>query len=272
MNTLRENIQELLSTLDMTVVISYLTAVVSIVISIIAYYHSKRTQRPKYLISSATLRNEIFKDTTIDLRQGGRSIPSLTISKLALWNTGITLNKEDIATEDPIRITATDDVEILEVQPLHSEKENAFHYQISPDKHSITIDFEYLAKDQGFVLKIFHTGKGSFDLSVVGSLKNGMKIGRTAGNYSSSLQSLAIIRRIPLTYILKLYGTTFIIMGIAFVIGALLNFTNLPQMHHMGIAEMITMFIMGIAFALMGWFLSRRILPRELDKKFRGES
>lgn len=82
MNNLRENIQELLSTFDITVVISYITAIVSIVISIIAYYHSKRTQKPKYLISSATLRNEIFKDSTIDLRQGGRRILPRELDKI----------------------------------------------------------------------------------------------------------------------------------------------------------------------------------------------
>ena len=264
-------VMNLLSSVDISIVISYSIAFISILLSVLAYIHSRRTQKPKYLISSASLRNEVFENSTIKLRQGNRDIPCLTISKFALWNTGITLNKEDIAERDPIRITTNNEAEILEVQELYSEDQNNYRCEISEDKHTINMSFDYFAKNQGVVLKIFHTGTGSFDLSVKGALKNGEHIGRSAGTARSVLKSFAFLRLIPFTLILRLYGIMFVVMGIFLVSKTLLGYANLLTKDNYGLFETILMVLLGIAFVTMGWGLSRRILPNKLDKVFGGE-
>jgi hypothetical protein len=69
MENLIENVKELFSSMDISVVISYAITFISIILSLLAYFHSKRTQKPRYLISSASLRNEMFKDSSISLTQ-----------------------------------------------------------------------------------------------------------------------------------------------------------------------------------------------------------
>lgn len=271
MENLMENVKELFSTVEISVVISYTIAFASIILSLLAYFHSKRTQKPRYLISSASLKNEMFKDSSISLRQGDKNIPNLTISKFALWNTGITLNKSDIAEQDPIRITTSDDVEILEVQDLCIEKQNNFKYEISEDKQTLNMSFDYFAKNQGVVLKIFHTGAGSFDLSVKGALKNGMQISRSARTIRGILQSGILLKHVSFTTILRVYGIMFVIMGIIFVLRALLGYAHLLTNERYSLIETILIVFFGVAITYSGWFLSRRTLPAKLDEAFRGE-
>ena len=67
-----------------------------------------------------------------------------------------------------------DNERIIDAQILHAEKENGFKIEESDNK--IIIKFDFIAKNQGIVLKIFHTGIGDDILKKVGSFNDGRKI------------------------------------------------------------------------------------------------
>lgn len=91
MDNVINNLIAFLASISTSEIISYALAAGSILIGLIAYFRTKKTQRPKYLISSATLRNEVFKNSSFCIMQGDQPLTSLTLSKFAIWNTGTTL-------------------------------------------------------------------------------------------------------------------------------------------------------------------------------------
>lgn len=271
MENLINIITEFWNKLTVSELISYTIALGSLIITFVAYMRSRRTQKPKYFISSASLRNEEFKDTTIDIKQGDRSLSTLTISRLALWNTGITLNCSDIAEKDSIRVEAGNDVEILEIQTLYSEQQNGCECKIAEDKKSISISFDFLAKNQGVVLKIFHTGKDSSDLSVKGSLKNGLCVAKKY-NFVNSLLPLRYIRRsITFSAIKKIYGIIFIVTGPITILQAIIRYSKGTSTHVYGLTETIFAIIFGVFVAISGYYMYRRVMPSKLEKAFLSE-
>ena len=269
METLFNNVCSFLTSLSMPEIVSYIIGLGGIVITLIAYLRTRRTQRPKYLISSATLRNEVFDDSSFEIMQGDRSLPSLTLSKFALWNTGITLTKEDIAAKDPIHITTDEDVEILEVQKVYAEPENNFEFIISEDKKTITFSFDYFAKKQGVVLKIFHTGKNSNSLNVKGSLKNGKKITRTQRILRKILLISLPKRHISFTAVIKIYAYIFGIYGLTTSAEAIFRYGTT---HQYGMWETIWSVASGLLVVITCLYLIRRRLPAKLEKAFYGEN
>lgn len=269
MEILINNVCSFIKSISIQEIVSYVIGIGGVIITILAYLRARRTQRPKYLISSATLRNEMFKDSSFEIMQEDRHLSCLTISKFALWNTGITLNKEDIAAKDPIHIITNDDVEVLEVQTVYAEPENNFEFTISEDKRIITFNFDYLAKSQGIVLKIFHTGKNSNSLNVRGSLKNGKKIARS----QKILRRILIIglprHLLSFTTIIKVYGSVFGVFGLTTIVEA---FFRYGTTHQYGLWETIWSVVSGFIVVVTCIYLIRRRLPAKLEKAFFGEN
>ncbi len=130
------------------------------------------------MISETINESDFSSESHVKVYSNGQKVSCLTITKIAIWNTGTkTLCPSDIATNVPICIkTAKDGIKILEVQKVYSEeKNNIRNIRISKNNKSITFDFEFLANKDGIVLKVIHTGKKS-DLIVQGALLNGRNI------------------------------------------------------------------------------------------------
>lgn len=265
------NLVEFWNKLSVSEIISYTIALGSLIITLVAYLRSKRTQKPKYFISSASLKNEEFKDTTFSIKQGDRSLSTLTISRFALWNTDLTLNRSDIAEKDPIRIEVVGDSEILEVQTLYSEHQNGFECKVSEDNKVLDIDFDFFAKNQGVVLKIFHTGKNSLDLAVKGSLKNGLCIKKSQITLNHFIPLRLIRHHISMSTIKKIYGMVFILTGPITIIQAVFRYSQGSSTHVYGLTETILSIIFGLFVALFGYFMYRRVMPTRLEKAFISE-
>lgn len=159
-------------------IIGGIASVIGIPLAIIIPKQREK-HKPKYAIFSKTIRKKDFtKNTFVKIQSKGKEVPVLTISKIAFWNNGASLQPSDIAPNAPICIkTNNDEVKILEIQEIFSEdKNNIRNIQISEDSKSVTFDFDFLAKNDGFVLDVFHTGDGSKDIEVCGSLINGERV------------------------------------------------------------------------------------------------
>lgn len=252
-------------------IVSYTIALGSLTITFVAYLRSKRTQKPKYFISSASLKNEEFKNTTISIKQGDRSLSTLTISRFALWNTGLTLNRSDIAEKDPIRVEVVGDSEILEVQTLYSEHQNGFGCEITEDKKALEIAFDFFAKNQGVVLKIFHTGKNSLDLAVKGSLKNGLCIAKSQMMINRLIPLRYIRHHITISMIKKIYGLIFLLTGPIAIVQAVVRYCQGTSTHVYGLTETILSIVFGIFVAIFGFYMYRRVMPSRLEKAFFSE-
>lgn len=174
-------ISDILQSLSKREILSYFFGIASLLFAIFSYVKSNRKQNPQYLMWTARLRSSMFENSSIEIKHGDRSIPELSVSKVAIWNKGITIKREDVASKVPLQVVVPDNTEILEVQALYVNEANNIQYTLSEDHRKIKIDFDYLAKDEGVVLKFFHTcGEGS-SIKVHCALKSGVKIAHARG-------------------------------------------------------------------------------------------
>ena len=95
---------------------------------------------------------------------------------IAIWNKGTTIKREDVASKVPLQIVAPANAEILEIQLLYTDEANNIQYTFSDNRKKIIIDFEYLAKNEGVVMKLFHTCGEKESLKVHCALRSGIKI------------------------------------------------------------------------------------------------
>lgn len=138
------------------------------------HFYSKSISRPQYKIRSDYITADEFKEAGVSIRHGESTLESFSISRFALWNNGNSIKQSDMADNSPICLYVKDNEKIIDAQLLYAEKENGFKIEQTDNK--ITIKFDFIAKNQGIVLKIFHTGKDGDSLLITGAFKDGRKI------------------------------------------------------------------------------------------------
>lgn len=162
-------------------------SVLSILISYYLYYKSKKKRQPKYSIRSVNvLSNSIQKLGEIKVSYKNKTVESLTVTKVVIWNAGNdTLNFSDMTTIDRLRIEPSNGIEIFNAELTHQSNSTNNMHIISQD-NIVDIQFDYLDQNQGGVIKIIHSGKMSSDLNIKGTFKNSGEIqGSNISNISS---------------------------------------------------------------------------------------
>lgn len=150
-------------------------AFLGIIVSVYLYFKSKRRKVPIYLIKTFNLvRERVNKLDKVKIVYDERTIKNLSITKISLWNKGNeVINKTDIAPKEPIRVVVDNDFEILDaiISKVKNEANN-FSIQISQDKKSVTVDFDYFYTNEGISFEVYHTGTSGKNIKLKGSLKD----------------------------------------------------------------------------------------------------
>ncbi|MBR1449262.1 MAG: hypothetical protein IJ588_11030 [Prevotella sp.] len=212
----------------------------------------------------------MIQNSSIEVIHSGNTIQDFAVSAVAIWNAGTTIKREDVATKDPLHISMSDDAEILEAQLLFSEKQNDITWQLSDDKKSIVIDFEYLAKKEGFVMKVFHTGTKSNSLTAGCSLTSGKNL--TKSEWGLFKLARRIGHRVPYHRFRKIYGWMIVIMCLIVAAEVVLAYNKLVIPHSGGLTSAIiqTAVYLSLAYYAYRTFISPR-LPKKLTRYFYGE-
>lgn len=116
----------------------------------------------------------------------GKGIPSLSVTKLAVWNAGTeALRAQDIPSSDPLVIGVRGSkAQLLKVAVAEiTNTANAASVQISAHngRELATLTFEYLNPGDGLLIDVVHTGTGTDDIELRGSLVGAM-IKKTASD------------------------------------------------------------------------------------------
>lgn len=175
-------------------VLSVLVAVVSLVL----YLRGRRRKEPCW----ATRTNNLVRDYTaklsaLDVKYSGRSVQNLSITRVVFWNKGgETIHAADIATADPLRITPTAAVTILDVIIVQVDNE-ASQFRLSSHEEGTTVAlrFAYLDRGNGAVIDVVHTGTSSDDISVEGSVMGAGHPAKRAVQLMSAFDPLASAER-----------------------------------------------------------------------------
>ena len=108
----------------------------------------------------------------INITYADVSVEKVSSSVFVIWNSGNkVINGNALKTIDPLRIEASDGVEILRsnIQKTNNKTSN-IKIEIDPkNKNNLLISFDYLVKKNGFRIEILHTGDRD-SLQVKGTL------------------------------------------------------------------------------------------------------
>lgn len=252
-------------------VISYGIGLAGILISIIIYLRSKRIQMPRYKKMSAIITEEFFsKNSNVHIQNGEEKLKILTVSKIAFWNEGITLKKEDISTKSPFRIELTQkDAQILETYVSYAQEENDVSCDITDKGKKINIYFDYLAKNQGFILKVLHTGGGSNSLSVKGTIRNTGKL-----KHSESLffkLSTKIFKIMPLYKMAVIYAYIFILVGVIMILKGVFSYGIFVEAHIVPLKYTAFYICSGVLSLILGYYMQKGKMPGKISKAFYNE-
>ncbi|MDZ4339860.1 MAG: hypothetical protein U1B94_06535, partial [candidate division NC10 bacterium] len=171
MDTLSRTVQSPLFSLLLALV-----TVFSVVLSFIFYFRSRRAKEPCWAIHSNNLvRDFRAKLPDLNIQYGNEEVENLTVAKVLFWNRGGgTINSDDIAEGDPLRVEATGALRILDAKILQANSPaSQFKVRLDRDRNALFLEFDFLDKNHGALLQLIHSGTSSTDLVVKGTVKGG---------------------------------------------------------------------------------------------------
>ena len=155
--------------------------IIGIIIALILFIKGKRIKSIKFCIKNDPLIKDFDRQIEkLNIEYSGKQIKTFTITKIAFWNNGTeTLNRSDIPINDKFTISIDNDFDILDASIIQeSNKSNAITINFLDDKKMLLIDFEYIDKNEGFVLQLFHNDIKSDHISINGTIKGFGKISK----------------------------------------------------------------------------------------------
>lgn len=192
-------------------------AIISILLAVIFYIRSLKTRKPVYSKQTNRLVNsELSALSNLEIKYNKSIIENLSVTKIAIWNSGKEpIRQTDIASSDPLKILASDDVELYDFELINHNTVNNIEL-IKDQLTSIKVSFEFLNYNDGFILNIFHNGKSSEDIIIKGTFVGSEKI--TEGIRKEYFLTKVNYLSNPL---LKLFDSKYLILKI---LGVLLAF------------------------------------------------
>ena len=159
-------------------ILGTLLGVVGLITGYIFYRKSLKVKSPLFLIKSNNLiQDNITSISGLGVTYKGIKVQNLTVTRILFWNDGSdTIDNNDLVIANPLRIVGKEDCTILSVNVLESNNPSSkFSARLNKKENCVTIDFDYLDRNQGAVVQVFHSGKNSTGISIVGDIK-GAKI------------------------------------------------------------------------------------------------
>lgn len=144
--------------------------------------HILRVEKVKkltYLINGfpIVLRNSIQRYEHLDFTFKGESVEALTLTRIGIWSNGTdTIHGADITQKDRLRILPVEDVSILDYKVVYANN-NSNDIKLEPyfkeggEIDYLEVTFDYLDRNNGVVVQLFHTGKDKSSVGLAGSIK-----------------------------------------------------------------------------------------------------
>lgn len=154
-------------------------AILSIFVSIYLFRKSRKLKKPVFDKRSLNVISDSIKRIgDIEVKYKGNKVENLTVTKVAFWNSGNdTINDNDQAPTDKLRISVDNEFEILESEIVfQTDKTN--NIQIDKQKNEVQISFDYLDPNHGGIIKFVHTGRSSSNVNLIGTFKGSAKLKR----------------------------------------------------------------------------------------------
>ncbi len=184
--------------------VSIFIGFLGVMLAVYFYFKTKKEQKPLFFIRNFNFLNESFTSIPdINVKFQDKQIKCLSALKLAFWNAGsLTLRGEDMSKADPFRLEVKSNAKFLSVKILSQSSKTVMANVVLDSKQGgiIQISFDYLDKNQGFVILALHTGTRDEDISLLGSFKGSHPISRFSPSHTWRLDKIFILVSSILAY------------------------------------------------------------------------
>jgi len=118
------------------------------------------------------IRDRLRALTSLRITYKDEIVTDLSLARIALWNRGReTINSDDIAPKDPLRIEVPVGARVLEASlDFVTSPVNGFTISLDEDRRAVAINFDYMHTNEGCVLSIYHTST-EVPPAVLGTIK-----------------------------------------------------------------------------------------------------
>lgn len=213
----------------------------------------------------------------LEIRYKGKAVPRVTKVTAFFWNSGTdTIEGSQIATTDPLRINISEDSHLLNIEIIKQSRiVNNVHLEAKNDHNGIYFDF--LDKNDGFVLEILHSG-GKGDLIFSGTIKGipkGITLVESGDYFENTFTKKALEHTISqATYIFP-WASLFLGLFLAsYGTYSMYNPNSLTNFTNDTISLNVIFIILGvpyILFSIFAFWFSRRRFPAHLDLRPNGK-
>ena len=159
--------------------ISITLGILGIISGLYFYINSKKERIPKYQITGFNLiSNNITSLEKIKISYDNETIDNLYLTKFSFWNSGHeTIRSEDFVKANPFQIKIKDEFKIYGANIEKHNFNNEVKILVKKGK-LIALKFDYLDKNEGFIINIYSSAKKTSDFSVHGNFKGSQNIKR----------------------------------------------------------------------------------------------
>lgn len=141
--------------------------ITSIASAIYFYIKSKRSKKPTCVITNKQIiGSSITQSQDLEVTYNGEKIENLWITNIVFWNAGTeTIDDADIPKSSPVCIKINNG-KIFQINKKFIKRDlNLLEFSLINDK-KIDITFDFIDKDDGFILEIIHSAKSETDLNM----------------------------------------------------------------------------------------------------------
>ncbi|MBP0639458.1 hypothetical protein [Cupriavidus sp. AcVe19-6a] len=173
----------------------FIIGAISLIISFVLYFKSKRDKEPFYGVRSKVLIDGLAGALDgLEVQFRGQTQNRICVTKILFWNEGRnTINRNDFSEVDPLRITLPDGERILDIRVTKSSSESCAASVGAADDlfHPFSkISFDYLDYRDYFIVQIVHTGQETTEFKVRGKIKGAKNISRSMAVEMSAAAAL----------------------------------------------------------------------------------
>jgi len=229
-------------------VIVIILTVINFILTIIFYKNNKDSKSIFYSFKSKVLiEDSVKKIKELEILFSKKNIDRLVITNIVFWNSSKkTINNEDIPVKDKISIIIDTDFYFLDASIIKVVNIiNNVICELSEDRKVIHIYFDYVDKNEGFVIQILHTGIQTENLIIKGSVKGFGKIFK--GKYFTDPK-------------IKTNILSEFIFYIIYLIPGIIYFNYIYN----NLIIIVMYFIFTLLFIWKMWFFYRSRLPKAL--------
>jgi len=251
--------------------ISFVITILSIILSIYLYFKSKRQRLPTYVVRSVNLiEDSVSKLNEIEILYAKSKVRNLSVARIAFWNAGSeTINGSDVTKASPLKVVGREGVDFLGLEIVY-EKNKANNFNLSPvndpeepGKHlqnEMEITFDYIDKNEGIILQVFHTGKTNENIEIQGVIKGSKTIYKVGTPFFNRVQPISnYLRKIKREHKKLILGTVLLLTPL-FILP--IEVVTILRLNGYAFLLLIPMLLISILYWCLAFSMLRKRVPK----------